>query len=99
MAAKGSYRSEEEKDKWLSVMKVEVMSSDESDEDDGEEVIVVHPLPWLSAEVAAFKQQIDDEIKKEKSPQARRQMKRRIIGSPSTRPRSTSRDFSSWALM
>ena len=99
MAAKGSYRSEEEKDKWLSVMKVEVMSSDESDEDDGEEVIVVHPLPWLSAEVAAFKQQIDDEIKKEKSPQARRQMKRRIIGSPSTRPRSTSHDFPSWALM
>ena len=37
------------------------MSSDESGEDDNEEVIVIHPLAWLSAEFVAFKQQLDEE--------------------------------------
>ena len=83
MASKVKYRNEEER---MIVIKPEVMSSAESGEDDGEEVIIVRPLPWLSAEVTAFKQQLDEEIKREKSPQARRQMKRRVIGSPSARP-------------
>ena len=64
MASKVKYRNEEERDKWMSVIKPEVMSSAESGEDDGEEVIIVRPLPWLSAEVTAFKQQLDEEIKK-----------------------------------
>ena len=38
---------------------------------------MVHPLPWLSAEVVAFKQQLDEQLKKEKILQARRQMKPR----------------------
>ena len=59
MAVKGNYKSEDEKEKWMSVMKLEVMSSDESGEDDGDEIIMVHPLPWLSAEVLAFKQQFN----------------------------------------
>ena len=33
---------------WMSVLKLETMSTDESDVEDGEEVLVVHPLPWLS---------------------------------------------------
>ena len=98
MAAKGKYRNEEERDKWMSVIKPEVMSSAESGEDDGEEVIIVRPLPWLLAEVTAFKQQLDEEIKKEKSPQARRQMKRRVIGSPSARPTPADEDFPASAL-
>ena len=50
MAAKGNYKSEDEKKKW---MELEVMSSDQSG-DDGDQIIMVHPLPWLSAEVVAF---------------------------------------------
>ena len=42
----------------------------------------MHPLLWLSAEVIAFQQQLDEGIKKEKSPQARRQTKRRVVGCP-----------------
>ena len=52
MALKGKYASEKEKEKWMSVMRPEVMSSAEISEDDGEEVIVVHQLPWLTKEVA-----------------------------------------------
>ena len=59
MAVKGNYKSEDEKEKWMSVMKLEVMSSDESGEDDGDEIIMVHPLPWLPAEVVVFKQQFN----------------------------------------
>ena len=44
-----------------------------------DEFILVHPVPWLSVEVTAFKQKLDEEIKKEKSPRARRQTKRRVI--------------------
>ena len=83
MALKGKYASDKEKEKWMSVMTPEVMSSAESAEDDGEEVILVHQLPWLTKEVAAFKQQMDDEIKKKQSPQKHtvRQSVYRVIGS------------------
>ena len=62
------------------------MSSDSSGEDDGDEVIIVHPLPWISADRQSSKSMLDEEIKKGRSPQARRQMKRRVTGTPSSRP-------------
>ena len=99
MAIKGKYTSEEEKDKWMSVLKPEAMSSDESGDDDGDDIILIHPLPWLSAEVKLFKQQLDEEIVKEKSPQARRQTKRRVIGCPSTRSVPTNERFPAWAVV
>ena len=80
MAAKGQYKTDEEKQMWLSIINSALMSSDSSGEDDGEEVIIVHPLPWISADVTAFKKKLDDQIAQEKSPQARRQMKRRVSG-------------------
>ena len=61
------------------------MSSDESDTEDGEEILVVHPLPWLSEAVVQFKTTLDQEITSTKKPQARRQMKKRVLGNPSTR--------------
>ena len=75
-----------------------LMSSDSSGEDDGEDVIVVHPLPWISADMIAFKRKLDEQIKKERSPQARRQMKRRVIGPSSTRPCPEEVDVPAWAL-
>lgn len=98
MAAKGDYRNEEDKAKWSAVIKLEAMSSDESDTEDGEEVIDIHPLPWLSAEVIGFKSKLDEEIKKEKTPQARRQTKKRVIGVPSSRQRPSDKHFPSWAM-
>ena len=65
----------------------------------GEEVIIVHPLPCISDDVATFKKKLDDEIAKEKSPQARRQMKRRVVGASSNRPRPVNLDMPSWALV
>ena len=98
MATKGSYKNEEERDKWMSVMKIEAMSSDESGIDDDEDVIVVHPLPWISSEVDSFKNKLDQAILNEKSSQARRQTKRRLLGSPSTRQMPKTHTLPSWAL-
>ena len=56
-------------------------------EDSDDEAIVVHPLPWRSDYVNQMFQKIDDYSNSKKSPQARRQMKERIYGRPSNRPR------------
>jgi hypothetical protein len=74
--------TEEKRTKWLSVIKNEFMSSEESDEDDA---MVVHPLPWRSEYVNLMFKKIDEYCFAKKSPQARRQTKQRIIGSPSRR--------------
>ena len=75
IAGKGKYLNEEEKEKWMALLKPEIMSSDDSCCDDNDEYILVHPLPRLSAEVDEFKHKLDEEINKEKSPRARRQTK------------------------
>ena len=79
-------------------MTPQIMSSDEStiDEDDHDEVILIHPLPWLSATVANFKQKLDDSIELNKTPQARRQRKKRVLGTDSMRPKPS--DLPEWAV-
>ena len=74
------------------------MSSDESGKDDDKEVIVSHPLPWLSANVALFKNKLDEAGLKTKSPQARRQMKDRVQGCPSLWPRPEGETLPSWVF-
>ena len=73
------------------------MSSEESDTERDSEILIHHPIPWLSATVKNFKGRLDQEISKGKSPQAKRQRKGRVNGAPSTRPMpSQSEDFPSW---
>ena len=54
------------------------MSTDESDLDNGKEILVNHQLPWLSETVNNFKQILDQESLKGKSQQSLRQMKTKI---------------------
>ena len=75
--------TEEQRTKWLAVVKNELMSSEESGEDDA---IVVHPLPWRSEYVDKMFKKIDEYCFSNKSPQGKRQTKQRITGSPSSRP-------------
>ena len=84
-------------DRWLSVLKLELMSSEESAMEEDEEVIIVHPLPWRSARLNTVMRGIDDAVYKVKSPQARRQMKRHVIGASSARPKPCADNFPSWA--
>ena len=74
------------------------MSSDESGIEDGKGVIVSHPLPWLSSNVTLFKKKLDEAGLKNKSPQARRQMKERVEGCPSLWPQPEGEALLSWVF-
>lgn len=79
---KNSRLTEEQKKKWLSVITNDFMSSEESGSEDNN---VVHPLVWRSKYVSTMFEKIDAYIEHKKSPQARRQMKKRITGCDSVR--------------
>ena len=81
---KNTRLSEEQKAKWLKVMQNEYMSSEESGDDD---TIVVHPIGWRSEYVNKMFQRIDAYCSSKKSSQARRQTKKRVTGSISSRPK------------
>ena len=63
-----------------------MMSSDESGVESGDEhVFINHPLPWRSSKVEKFFTNLDEAAYQGKSPQAKRQMKKRCMGEISSR--------------
>ena len=78
---------------------VEFMSSEESDVDDGDEVLTIHPLPWRAANVDSLFHKLDETTLKSKSPQARRQMKKRVLGADSNRACPSDAGVPSWAVI
>ena len=48
----------QEKEKWKSISIMDITSSDESGHEDDKEVIISHPLPWLSANATQFKRKL-----------------------------------------
>ena len=86
--------NDDQKVKWLTVMKNEYMSSEESGPED---TIIVHPLPWRTAYVNKMFEKIDAYVGAKKSSQAKRQMKKRVVGDLSTRPVPTGKDIPSFA--
>lgn len=90
---------ERQRERWHQVLKIELMSSEESDQDDEtkEEFVAVKPLPWRSAEVNSLLLRLDQHIHEMKSPQARRQTKKRVEGDVSTRPLPTG-NFPAWTF-
>ena len=98
----GSYKDNDEKAKWRTIMTMDFMSSDQSGVDDGNEVLLSKPLPWESPSVTLFKKTLDDAALQQKSPLAKRQMKPRkreclqleanqVLTIPTGHIRSTSR--------
>ena len=84
----------EDKEKWSKVLITDMMSSEESDE---ENINCVKPLPWRSAIVEEFFYDLDEQYISGKSAQAKRQTKERIQGSvPSSR--SPPAGMPRWAL-
>ena len=92
MFAKRSYHGSD-RDKWQKILTADMMSSEESEDD----TIVVKPLRWRSSKVIQFFEALDQQLYAEKSAQAKRQTKKRIIGEASlrTKPRS---GLPSWAF-
>lgn len=65
----------------------DLMSSEESSMDEEDEVLKIHTLPWRAGRVTRMFHQLDNEAAKSKTPQAKRQRKRRVMGSSSLRQR------------
>ena len=78
-------------------MDTQIMSSEESDVNEDNEVIVVKPLPWRSEQVNDFLKRLDDRITKDRSPQAQRQAKKRVPSSvASLRLKPGSSHYPAW---
>ena len=71
--------------------------SSEASGNDSDDSIIVHPIPWRSEYVSRMFKKIDAYSDKNKSSQARRQTKNRIVGSPSTRHCPTGDNVPEWA--
>ena len=79
----------------------DLMSSEESGQDDLEdenECIVVKSLSWRSPLVDKFLESLDEKVKKDKSSQSLRQMKRRVIAATSSEQAKPSGHFPKWVF-
>ena len=94
---KTSVVSLDNKKKWNEVLRFDMMSSEEDDSEE-EDVIIVRPLPWRSPSVNDFFSTLDKRAKEKKTNQALRQMKTRVMGSASVRPKPKDLKIPKWAL-
>ena len=90
---KNTRLTEDQRKKWLGVVRNEYMSLEESGTDD---TITIHRPQWRSEYVNKMFDRIDAYCTDGKSPQARRQMKKRAIGSHSSRSQPS--DAPEWAI-
>ena len=78
-------------------MKAIVMDMMSSEESEGEN-IGVNKLPWRSERVDDFIKMLDDQAASQKSSQAKRQTKKRVLAGVSSRPKPTSSVVPSWCI-
>ncbi len=85
---------EDDRRKWSSVLQSDLMSSEDSGEEDE---LYVKPLNWRSKRIENFFMDLDSEYEGKKSSQAKRQTKTRILAeTPSKRPAPS--ELPSWAF-
>lgn len=93
-----SAASEKDKAKWSKVLIAGMMSSEESDSED-EDFIIVKPLQLHHERVALFFHRLDDAGIESKTTQAKRQQKQRTKSSvPSLRSKPLASGLPAWAF-
>lgn len=95
---KKSNLSAKNKEKWEMVLKSELMSSEESGEDD---TIIVKPLLWRAAKLNRFFHSLDEANNEVKTPQAKRQKRRRVFSEEASvreKPNPDSNSIPEWAF-
>lgn len=88
--------TEKTKEKWSKVLIPEVISSEES-ENENDDSVFVKPLPWRANIVNDFFAQLDSKIMETKSVQAKRQRKQRIVSTTES-TRETPPGLPKWAV-
>lgn len=101
MVGKKASWSMEKKEKIRAALTVEMMSSEDEEEDaDGRQIFVVRPLPWQTPDFVRIKEQLDRKFVRSMSQRSRRQFLPRAEGDPSTRPRPQKmNDSIAWAIL
>ena len=92
--------NEDDRKKWEKFLIVDFMSSEESDVEDAEPVLVVKALPWRSERVTRFLMKLDE--KTQQSEQSQRQSKRRVRSRKSMvsdRPAPLNGSMPSWTII
>ena len=56
---KVKFSDESHRDRWLEALKIDTMSSEESDKENDEDILVVRPLSWRSTEYEKLLKIID----------------------------------------
>ena len=82
---KMKFTDERQRGRWLSAMQRDIMSSEDSEVEAWDEIVVVKKLPWRNDQVSTLMKQVDAKLKIDCTPQATRQAKRRIYRGASTR--------------
>ena len=87
-------------EKWEIVMMIAFISSEDSGSDNDDEVLIVRPLPWHSVRVDhnVMFDNLDKQSLANKSPLAKHQMKRRVLGQHSHQSKSTLEGLPQWVL-
>ena len=83
------FTDERQRERWLSAMQREVMSSEESEVEAGDEIVVVKKFPWRSDQLYTLIKRVDAKVAIDHTPQATQQTKKRIYRGVSTRPQPT----------
>ena len=79
--------SDSDREKWRKVLVTQLMSSDESSNEDDQAIFIVKELSWRSDKVTSFFEKLDSVRQSRKTEQASRQTKRRVRkGVMSSRP-------------
>ena len=89
--------SDADRDKLAKVLVPEFMSSEDSCGSD-EDTITIRPLPWRSRKVSDFFTTLSEHAQENKSNQAKRQTKRRIVGDVSDRSKPLDDSIPKWAF-
>ena len=91
-----SFPDEKHQEMWQNVLWFDTISSEESGEEEGEEVIYVKHIPWRSKRFNDFVTRLDTQAtsQKSRSAMARRQSKQREPGENPTR--SPTADLPDW---
>ena len=88
------FPNEKHREMWQNVLQFDTISSEESGEEEGEEVIYVKHIPRRSKQFNDFVTRLDTHATSQKSAMARRQSKQRVPDENSTR--SPTADLPDW---
>lgn len=85
-----------EKPKFLEAIVPELMSSEDSEDDDGS--FVVRPLPWRSSKISEILFALDEKHDRKRSRKSRMMKFQRLEGLPSERPQPIAGTVPNWCI-